>query len=144
MATSRAIDIRVDDPVKWFLNSREDTRQGSTLVAVDWHTLGVWVPLREIDSIGGRIRAFHVGVGGDEAFAAAQERCLRTYREVLAPFPVHPAIAASAGVVATRSRRVGLSPKAPIRAGLQSPTTSTTGRTFTTEEHSVGWRPQPN
>jgi hypothetical protein len=26
-------------------------------------------------------------VRGDAAFAAAQERCLRTYREVLAPFP---------------------------------------------------------
>jgi hypothetical protein len=54
---------------------------------VDWHTLGVWVPVRELDSIGDRIRAFHAGVRGDEAFAAAQERCLRTYREVLAPFP---------------------------------------------------------
>jgi hypothetical protein len=54
---------------------------------VDWHTLGVWVPLRELDSIGDRIRAFHAGVRGDEAFAAAQERCLRTYRDVLAPFP---------------------------------------------------------
>lgn len=54
---------------------------------VDWHTLGVWVPLRELDSIGDRIQAFHAGVRGDQAFAAAQERCLRTYREVLAPFP---------------------------------------------------------
>jgi hypothetical protein len=54
---------------------------------IDWRTLGVWVPLKEIDSIGDRIRAFHAGVRGDEAFAAAQERCLRTYREVLAPFP---------------------------------------------------------
>lgn len=54
---------------------------------VDWDTLGVWVPVRELDSIGDRIRAFHAGVRGDEAFAAAQERCLRTYREVLAPFP---------------------------------------------------------
>lgn len=54
---------------------------------VDWHTLGVWVPLRELDSVGDRIRAFHAGVRGDAAFAAAQERCLRTYREVLAPFP---------------------------------------------------------
>ncbi len=54
---------------------------------VDWHTLGVWVPLGEIDSIGDRIRAFHAGVRGDEAFAAAQQRCWQTYREVLAPFP---------------------------------------------------------
>jgi hypothetical protein len=54
---------------------------------VDWQTLGVWVPVRELDSIADRIRAFHSGVRGDAAFAAAQERCLRTYREVLAPFP---------------------------------------------------------
>jgi hypothetical protein len=54
---------------------------------IDWRTLGVWVPLRELDSIGERIRAFHAGVRGDEAFAAAQERCWRTYHEMLAPFP---------------------------------------------------------
>ena len=54
---------------------------------VDWRTLGVWVPVRELDSIGERILAFHRGVRGDAAFGAAQERCLRTYREVLAPFP---------------------------------------------------------
>jgi len=54
---------------------------------IDWHTLGVWVPIRELDSIGDRIRAFHASVRGDEAFAAAQARCLRTYRDVLAPFP---------------------------------------------------------
>ena len=45
---------------------------------IDWHTLGVWVPLTELDSIGERIRAFHADICGDEAFAAAQERCLRT------------------------------------------------------------------
>lgn len=54
---------------------------------IDWRTLGVWVPLRELDSIGDRIRAFHASVRGDDAFAAAQKRCWRTYREVLAPFP---------------------------------------------------------
>ena len=54
---------------------------------IDWRTLGVWVPLREIDSMGDRIRAFHAGVRGDRAFAAAQERCWRTYHEILAPFP---------------------------------------------------------
>ena len=54
---------------------------------VEWHTLGVWVPLRQLDSIGDRIRAFHVGVRGDLAFAAVQERCWRTYHEMLAPFP---------------------------------------------------------
>jgi hypothetical protein len=54
---------------------------------IDWHALGVWVPLREINSTGDRIRAFHAGVRGDLAFAAAQERCWRTYHEMLAPFP---------------------------------------------------------
>ena len=34
-----------------------------------------------------RIRTFHAGVRGDQAFAAAQERCWRTYHEMLAPFP---------------------------------------------------------
>jgi hypothetical protein len=54
---------------------------------IDWQALGVWVPLRELDAIGERIRAFHARLGGDEAFAAAQARCRRTYRDQLAPFP---------------------------------------------------------
>lgn len=49
---------------------------------IDWATLGVWVPMSDLDSIGDRVEAFHRQLG-PEGFSALQHRIRDVYRTFL-------------------------------------------------------------